>query len=421
MRGLLSDDELWDDFAQRALVRVAADGADFGEILATIAAVGDGGADAWYGQWTAIGERLAALAATCAAAGHPVSARQAWLRACSYLHVAAFPLWGPRPDDRIRVGFARQTETFEAGAALLPYPVTPLEISFEGTAMQAYWCRPDDTGAIRPTVVHTNGYDSTVHEMYFAHVPAALARGYNILIFDGPGQGRMLIRDRVPLRPDWETVVTPVIDWVLAQPETDPERVVLAGWSFGGYLAPRAACFEHRIAALVADPGQWDQRETLAALPLPREKVAAFPEGVDRSELAGFEQWLRSPAAPPTLRWRLLQRGLLVNGVTSLYDYFSDLTRYQISPYAAGISCPALLTAAEGDPTAENAAKLQAAIGPEQATLIRFTAAEGAAGHCEALARSLYHQRVYDWLDHTLALRHDRRPTSPDRRHHDAS
>jgi hypothetical protein len=35
--------------------------------------------------------------------------------------------------------------------------------------------------------------------------------------------------------------------------------------------------------------------------------------------------------------------------------------------------------------------------------IIGFTLAEGSGGHCEALARTLYHQRVFDWLDETLS------------------
>ena len=34
---------------------------------------------------------------------------------------------------------------------------------------------------------------------------------------------------------------------------------------------------------------------------------------------------------------------------------------------------------------------------------MRFTDAEGSGGHCEGMARTLYHQRVFDWLDETLA------------------
>ena len=36
----------------------------------------------------------------------------------------------------------------------------------------------------------------------------ALERGYNVLIFDGPGQGGALVVQKLPMRPDWENVVT---------------------------------------------------------------------------------------------------------------------------------------------------------------------------------------------------------------------
>lgn len=401
MRNLISDDPMWEAFAERAVTRVPSGGADFGEILATVAAVGDGGADTWCDAWQATAERVADIAEACAATGHTVSARQAWLRACTYHQVATMPLYALDPDPRVAAGFARQTETFEAAVALAPQPVIPLEIPFEEHRMQGYLCLVDDSGAPRPTIVHVNGYDGTVQEMYMMHVPAALERGYNIMIFDGPGQGRMLIRDGVRIRPDWEHVVTAAIDHIIDHPEVDTDRIVLAGWSFGGYLAPRAACFEHRIAALVADPGQWDQRDNLSALPLSPEQVASFPEGVSRSALAPLEDFLRSPEAPAALRWRLLGRGPFVHGVPSLFDLFADLTRYELSSCAHQISCPAFLAMPEGDMIAAGAPKLAAALG-DQATLVPFTEAEGAAGHCESLARSLYHQRMYDWLDETL-------------------
>jgi alpha-beta hydrolase superfamily lysophospholipase len=240
--------------------------------------------------------------------------------------------------------------------------------------------------------------------MYFAHVPAALERGYDVLLFDGPGQGRNLIRDGLRMRPDWENVVRPVIDWAVERPDVDTTRVVLAGWSFGGFLAPRAAAFEPRLAALVADPGQWDPGEgMLARLPLSDEQKASFPDGVDPAALAPMEEYLRSPDADPLMRWRLIQRGLWVHGVPTFFDYAKEMTRYELSSVAGRITCPSLITQAEGDPIAAGAPRLLEAIGAERKTLVRFTAAEGAGGHCEGTARRLYHQRVFDWLDETLA------------------
>jgi pimeloyl-ACP methyl ester carboxylesterase len=261
----------------------------------------------------------------------------------------------------------------------------------------------DDSGAPRPTIVHTNGYDSTIQEMYFAHAPAAIRRGYNVLLFDGPGQGRNLIKDGIHIRPDWENVVRPVIDYALTRPEIDPAKIALSGWSFGGFLAPRAAAFEHRLAALIADPGQWDLgAAVLARLSLTDEQKAAFPD-IDPALLTPMEEWLKGPAAPAMLRWSLLQRGFWVNGIDSIYAYAVDMFRYELSSVAQNISCPTFISHAEADPVADNAPELYAAITAPK-VLVPFTMAEGAGMHTESLARTLYDQRMFDWLDETLGV-----------------
>ena len=55
---------------------------------------------------------------------------------------------------------------------------------------------------------------------------SSFKRGYNCLLFDGP-QGRNLIRGNSYLRPDWENVVTPVIDYTLTRKEIDQKKIVL--------------------------------------------------------------------------------------------------------------------------------------------------------------------------------------------------
>lgn len=399
---LLSDNPMWDAFGSRPLSTILYGGADLGEITSTIERVGDGSADRWHQEWVATASRLMEVGDTAAQRGHRVSAREAYLRASSYFSTAWFPLFGQPVDSRVPETSAHQAEAFERAAALMEPPVEVLEIPFEGRTLPAYFLKVDDTGMRRPTMVHTNGYDGNIQEMYFAHAPAALRRGYNVLLFDGPGQGRNLVRDGIPIRPDWESVVTPVIDYVLDRPDVDPERVVLAGWSFGGFLAARAAAFEPRIAALVADPGQGDQRDLLAgALPLSDADKARFPD-VDPSLLDPMQEWLEGPQGDPMARWRLLRRGPWVHGKDTFFDYLVDLCRFEVSTVAADIRCPTLLTMAEGDPSGAGAPRLLDAIGAERKTLVRFSASEGADGHCEGSARLLYHQRTFDWLDETL-------------------
>ena len=400
---LLSSNPMWEEFAQRALLWAPTGGADFGECLATVQAIGDDGSfDDWYREWTATADRVAGIADDCAAEGHTTSAHEAYLRASSYYRVSYFPLFGSPVDPRLVAGFDRCADTFRRAAELASFPLEPVEVQTDGGSMPGYLARPDDSGQPRPTIVQTNGYDSNVTEMFFSCAPAALRRGYNWLGFDGPGQGRNLIRDGKLLRPDWESVVPPVIDHALEHPAVDQERIVLLGWSLGGYLAPRAAAFEHRIAALVADPGQWDQRDVIVkSLPISDEDKARFPD-INPSALDAMEGWLRQQG-PPMLRWRLLQRGLWVNGADSLFDYFVTMLNYELSSVASQISCPTLVTQAEDDPIGVGASQLFDAVNAEKA-LVRFKASEGAGGHCETMARSLYHQRVFDWLDEVLKL-----------------
>jgi hypothetical protein len=91
-----------------------------------------------------------------------------------------------------------------------------------------------------------------------------------------------------------------------------------------------------------------------------------------------------------------------VNDQPSLFHLLADLNRYRVSDVAGQVSCPTLLTQAEGDPIAAGAAKLFDALTINHEALIGFSAAEGAGGHCEGTSRRLFHQRVYDWLDETL-------------------
>jgi pimeloyl-ACP methyl ester carboxylesterase len=403
MRPLLSDNPMWEAFGDRALVLAIDRGADFGECVATVQRVGAGGVDDWHREWVATADRVAAIGDASAAAGHRVSAREAYYRACNYYRSSYFPLYGAPVDPRLVAAFDKETATFLKGAALSDIPIEAIEIPFEGATLPAYFVTVDASGKPRPTIVHTNGYDSTIQEMYFAHAPAAIRRGYNVLLFDGPGQGRNLIKDGVHIRPDWENVVRPVIDYALTRPEIDPKKIALGGWSFGGFLAPRAAAFEHRLAALIADPGQWDEGSAIVArLPLTDAQKAAFPN-IDPAALAPFEAWLKSPDGPAMLRWTLLQRGLWVNGVDSIYAYAVDMYRYELSSVAKNIACPTFISKAEADPVADYAPDLYAAIEAPKA-LVPFTMAEGAGMHTEALARTLYDQRMFDWLDVTVGV-----------------
>ncbi|MGJ5818364.1 alpha/beta hydrolase family protein [Paludibaculum fermentans] len=396
----MSKNPVWEAFAWRVLPHALHGGSDFGECLTTLDRIGEGSADDWHREWTTTADRVAASAQVSDSRGHFISAREAYFRASNYYHASYFPLFGAPVDPRLARAFASEVATFQRAAALSQPAIEPIEIPYEGRTLPGYFVRASSDPGSRPTIVQVNGYDSNIQEMYFAHGPAAVRRGYNCLLFDGPGQGRNLIRDGLVLRPDWEHVVSAVIDYALTRPEVDPWRIVLAGWGLGGFLAPRAAAFEKRIAALIADPGQWDQGDTVKSIPVPRELLMQ-KDSTPPPQFEQFEQWLRSPAADPMFRWRTLQRGMWTHGVNTLFELVKQIVRFEISPVAGQIACPTLLTAVEGDTLGRGAQNLYDALRCPK-LLLRFTAAEGTGGHCEPLARSLFEQRVFDWLDETL-------------------
>ena len=161
--------------------------------------------------------------------------------------------------ERIRDGDARswvreRTATADRLAA------ERIKIPYEGTALPGYFFRPAERDGHGPrrTLIFNNGSDGPVTAAWVQGIADALARGWNAMTFDGPGQNAALVRQRLPFRPDWENVTAPVVDYLLARPDVDGVKVALLGTSQAGYWVPRALAFEHRVAAAVADPGVID-------------------------------------------------------------------------------------------------------------------------------------------------------------------
>lgn len=399
-RGIFHSDPLLDAQAMRA-AGLASDAAVLGEVMATTARITDTDADTWFREWSATGEVAAQRAQAALAAGDQESARQASWSAATYHRTAGLMLLQPPIDDRLKQANQRQTELFRRGADLLTQPPEIVEIPYEGTTLPGYFFRVDDDSRPRATVIITGGYDGTAEELYCFYGAAALARGYNALMFDGPGQGAALIQQGLTMRPDWENVITPVVDFLAARGDVDATRVALIGGSLGGYLAPRAASAEHRLAACVADCGAFDLYEAfLSRLPDPVRSQFEAGDAKTRSEVG---EMLKQVMAQPTAGWAL-RRGLLVHGVPDALALVDATRGFTLKGAADKITCPTFVCNAEGDSISASAPELVAALTcPHE--FVTFTAAEGAGQHCEQAAHPLFHARVFGWLDPALKPR----------------
>ena len=129
------------------------------------------------------------------------------------------------------------------------------------------------------------------------------------------------------------TCSLPLLTWPPSLAEAHPDVLVLVGRSFAGYLAPRAACFDHRLAALVCDPAQPDMG-------------ARIPGG-----LAGE---IAVPVVKAQMRMsagsrRVLRRADPADGLDTIGKYFTELRRFTMLQHAPQITCPTLIIEAEHD------------------------------------------------------------------------
>jgi alpha-beta hydrolase superfamily lysophospholipase len=389
-------DEFFEFQWLRAVGHASYGGAELGECWEVARQIGRADAERWFEAWSAMAARLEAAAEASERAGHKVSARGAWLRASNYARAAwTFQFQAPLAASAIDA-YRRHRRAFTRAASLMTPVGEEIRIPYEGTTLHGYFFKADD--APRPTLIVNGGYDSTAEESWFFSGAAAVERGYNVLLFDGPGQGEAIFEQGLTFRPDWERVIGPVLDYLYTRPEVDRERLALMGISFGGYLAPRAASFEPRINALIADPGQ---------LSLYEETKRRVPPFIAAHLLD--ERGLAPRLLAMLLNRRLrhvsggwgLRRGLLTHGVKTPLDYIRMTPAY-VTEHPEAIACPTLITSAEHDEIGATARTLYDRLTCPKTFLV-FSAAEGAGAHCETGARAWFKQRALDWLDELFA------------------
>jgi dienelactone hydrolase len=400
---ILLDDADMDAQLSRTLIAIAAEAADIGEALATAARTTGGDYDSWFTQWSTTAAAAQSLADEARGRGHLVTARKGYLRASEYWRQSFFFIRHDLDDERLQHAWRQHRHAFRSALPLLDYHTLSTEIPFDGVTMTGYLTRPVDDDLPRPTVVAPCGFDSTAEAGYAATGYMALPRGYNFFVFEGPGQGGMLFEHRRTFRPDFEVPFGAAFEWLLAQDGVDPDAVAVIGRSFGGYLGPRAAAFEPRVAALVADPGQYDfaSRLGLLAKGLGASNHEDFLARLSAADPDLDAQLQGAIDGPRNLEWYGSRMAAM--GGTRVGDFIRHQLTFTLDGVASGIRCPTLVTEGEGDFASQSALLYDQLRCDKE--LKQFTEAQGAGGHCEGLGATLFEGYVFDWLDQVLGRR----------------
>ena len=368
-----------------------------GKLLAIVSKIKAGDFESAWAAYHQAGVEARTLAESAASKWHNVSAREAYLWAASCFSIALRFGDGTENPEWMFPCWQEYAACWSSAAALFEPPIERLEIPYEGGSLTGWFLRADNSRRPRPLVILNNGADGMEISSYVLGGAGALARGYNCLIFNGPGQGDSLWLRKLYFRPDWEKVITPVVDAMLRRREVDPQRFALVGVSQGGYWVPRALAFEHRIAAGVADPGVWGvSAPWLGHLP------AILRNALDAKDKSQFDQYMQMGTASNARGRMMLRFRMRPFGIASYYDVFRAVQEYNLAEVVGSIRTPMLIADPEGEQFFPGQAqKLYDALSCPK-TMAHFTHEQGADQHCEVAAPGYRDFCIYDWLDEVL-------------------
>jgi len=359
-------------------------GAEIDEVNRVGRALADkvGDDDAWFEEWTRMGDRLEARGRETEKAGHRRSAAAFLMRAAHYYQTGERFLQ-PKSEREMAV-YRKSVAAFRDGVGMLRRPkVEPVEVPYGDTSLPALFVHADADitgGRPAPALVFFDGFDVTKEIQFFKGVPDLVARGIACLAVDGPGNGESVRFRNLPLIAETERYAAAAYDYLAGRHEIDARRIGVMALSLSGYYAPRAASLDRRYACCIAWGAQWDYHDIWT------RRLEALDSG----------KVLSLSVPPEHLMWVL--------GVKDRAAALKKLEDFRLDGIVQQMTCPFLLLHGAGDeqiPLAL-AEKCFAAVGSKQKTLKVFSREEGGFHHCQVDNVTLGVHYMWDWLEDVL-------------------
>jgi hypothetical protein len=283
--------------------------------------------DAWAEAFVGLAAPYEERAAEAEACGDVAAARDLYLVAYDYCHVARYP--APNSPGKLRA-YRRSQDNYLKAARYFDPPLERVEMSFKGRAGEgavSVGLLRKPTGVERPPVVVIwGGIDAFKEER---KPDEYLAIGLAVLAIDMPGVADAPLAGSEDAERLWDAV----FDWIAARDDLDSTRVAIVGGSTGGYWAAKVAhTHRARIKAAVDHGGcthyaftpEWIARSQRGEYPFELAETLACAFG--RST---YDDWVEYAPRLSLLTQGILDQPcaplLLVNGVDDSVFPIRDL------------------------------------------------------------------------------------------------
>lgn len=243
-------------------------------------------------------------------------------------------------------------------------------------------------GQKKGTVLIHGGFDSFIEEFYGIWKLFSEG-GYEVIAFEGPGQGEPLHKHHLPFDHAWEKPVSAILDFFGL---TD---VTILGISMGGYWCLRAAAFEKRIKRVIVFPPLLDWLESTGGGMRSLVEWMMKHEGIMRAQIR-----LKMKTA---MMSQVVHHTLFITQKEDLLDVVRwELAMNKEFLHSELVDQDVLLLAGEKDtfqPPVLYQKQWKALTNAKSIQGRMFTDADQAAHHCAIGNMGLAVQVMLDWLD----------------------
>ncbi|KAH8653346.1 Alpha/Beta hydrolase protein [Xylariales sp. PMI_506] len=375
-------------------------GAATSEVLRIASQIVPGDFDGWFNEFDWIGDQIYDLARQ---AKTPISRRGALFRAASYWRLSSFFLVGNASDPRLYSKWDIALDAFNEAISLLPIPGENLTIRASDFDVPTYFFKASTDCKKLPTMIMGTGYDGSQQEAWHALGLEAFNRGWNFVTYEGPGQPTVRRQQNLGFRPDWWTVITPIVDYLATRPDVDMDNLVYLGESFGGQLAPIVVSQEHRFKAVISIDGLADMAGVIF------EAIGTELQSIYASGNATlFDEAIAEAISTPPLNTEFIwfvSQGLWAFDTDSYYDWLTQLSTFSLSQGLVDNITTKYRYVGEGQNDYLTVGQPELLMGyydnstvANNATLNIFSTNLGSGEHCQLGAEPQLAQQVFDWL-----------------------